>query len=415
MTASLTSPQRRVSLLVLAIGGGAFALMAAFLVPWHPVPWPLGAPISASEVFTPEQIARAEAFARTARALSLSSLAVSLVLASVLGFSPLGRRLVARIRGPWWVAVIGGCAVVLVLGRLATLPFALILRDHVHDYGLSHQSLGAWTVDQVTTLGVRVVVSSIVLLVLIGSARRWSRWWPAIAGTILGAFVLVASFVYPVLVEPLFNHFTPLPDGALRSSILQLADREGVQVDDVLVADASRRTTTLNAYVSGFGDTRRVVLYDNLVNDEPPAQVLSVVAHELGHAKHDDVLVGSVLGACGALASVGLLGLLVGSRRRLGTPAAVPLVLALTAWGSVLGAPLENGISRQIETRADVEALESTHDPAAFVAVQKELAVRGLNDSTPPALLQWWFGTHPTPQSRMRMASSLNTTTGPGL
>ena len=92
---------------------------------------------------------------------------------------------------------------------------------------------------------------------------------------------MLGSFVYPVLVEPLFSSFTPLPDGPLRTGVLELAEVEGVHVDDVLEADASRRTTTLNAYVSGFGSTRRVVLYDNLVRDVPEDQVLSVVAHEL--------------------------------------------------------------------------------------------------------------------------------------
>ena len=104
---------------------------------------------------------------------------------------------------------------------------------------------------------------------VVGCARRWRRAWPAIAGGVLAGFVLVGSLVYPVLVEPIFNDFEPLPDGELRSQILALADEEGVDVDEVLVADASRRTTTLNAYVSGLGATRRVVVYDNLVEDLP--------------------------------------------------------------------------------------------------------------------------------------------------
>ena len=398
-------------MLVLAIGGSGFLVLAWWLVPWHPVPWAVGPPVAASDVFTPEQIARAEAFAGPARALSLVSLGLSLLLASVLGFTSLGRRLMGRMPGPWPIEVAAGTLAVVLLGRLLTLPLALVLRDHLHDYGLSNQPLAAWFVDQGTGLVVQAVVASLVLLVIIGSARRWSRWWPATAGVALGTLVMLGSFVYPVLVEPLFNHFTSLPDGALRTSIMQLADREEVHVDDVLVADASRRTTTLNAYVSGFGQTRRVVLYDNLVNDEPRAEVLSVVAHELGHAKHDDVLVGSVLGARGVLAAVGGLGLVFGARPRgrrpaLGGPAVVPLLLALTAWGSLLAAPLQNGMSRQVETRADVTALESTQDPRAFVAVQRQLAVRGLSDPTPPALLQWWFGSHPTTQSRISVADS---------
>ncbi len=131
---------------------------------------------------------------------------------------------------------------------------------------------------------VNAVGTSLVVLVVVGTARRWRTWWPAVAGGTAAVLVMLGSFVYPVLVEPLFNQFTPLPDGPLRTAVLRLADEEGVHVDDVLVADASRRTTTLNAYVSGYGSTRRVVLYDNLVRDVPQDQVLSVVAHELGHA-----------------------------------------------------------------------------------------------------------------------------------
>ena len=125
---------------------------------------------------------------------------------------------------------------------------------------------------------------------------------------------VVGSALYPVLVEPLFNKFTPMPDGPLRSAILRLADREGVHVDEVLVADASRRTTTLNAYVSGLGGTRRVVVYDTLLAKAPPAEVKVVVAHELAHAKNHDVLLGTGLGALGSVGGVALLALLLDSR-----------------------------------------------------------------------------------------------------
>ena len=233
-------------------------------------------------------------------------------MASVLGFTSLGRRLMDRLPGPWWLQVVVGSGLVLGIGRLATLPFALGYRNVLLDYGLTNQPLRGWLRDAGVSFGLGWLVSALVLLVLIGSARRWERAWPVVAGTVLAGLVMAASFVYPVLVEPLFNHFESLPEGSLRTSILRLADEEGVRVDDVLVTDASRRTTTLNAYVSGYGDTRRVVVYDNLVNDLPEDQTLSVVAHELAHAKHNDPLVGSVLGAVGTFAAVGLLGLVLG-------------------------------------------------------------------------------------------------------
>jgi STE24 endopeptidase len=230
-----------------------------------------------------------------------------------------------------------------------------------------------------------------------------------VAGGLLAGFVVVGSLVYPVLVEPLFNSFTPLPDGPLRTEILGLADEEGVAVDDVLVADASRRTTTINAYVSGFGSTRRVVVYDNLVDGLDRQETLSVVAHELAHAKHQDVLVGTALGAAGAALGDGLLGLLLPARRGGGVadPRHVPRVLALVALAAVLAAPVQNGISRRIETRADVDALRVTEDPGAFVALQQELARRSAADLTPPAWSQWWFGSHPTTMLRIAEAERL--------
>ena len=199
--------------------------------------------------------------------------------------------------------------------RVVTLPFAVLLRRRLLEYGLTEQSWAGFASDQVRGQAVGIVTLALGLVVLVGCARRWPRAWPAVAAGLLAVFVLLASFVYPVVVEPLFNSFEPLPDGSLRTQILRLADREGVRVDDVLVADASRRTTTLNAYVSGFGGTRRVVVYDNLVESLPEDEALSVVAHELAHARHNDVVTGSLLGAAGAVLGVGLLALLLGAGR----------------------------------------------------------------------------------------------------
>ena len=286
-------------------------------------------------MFTADEIRRAEDFTSLARLWSWCSLATSLLLACLLGFTRWGASLVERIRGPWWWRVVVTVTALALAGRLATLPFAVLLRRRVLDYGLSHQAWGAYAVDLAKGLAVDVVVTSIALLVLVGAARRWSRAWPAVAGLLLAGLVMLGSFAYPLLVEPLFNTFTPLPDGELRTQIFELADREDVPIDDVLVADASRRTTTLNAYVSGLGSSRRVVVYDNLVSavGVDDREALSVIAHELGHARHDDVLTGSLLGAAGALLGVGLLGLLGGG---VADPRRVPRVLALIAVATLL-------------------------------------------------------------------------------
>ena len=393
--------ERRVALAVAAAGALAFVVLAVWLVPWDPIPGGPLDPPAPSSVFSVAEIQRAEDFRSLARVWSWCALGVSLLLAGLLGFTEVGARLVDRVRGPWWWRVVVAVVALAVTGRLATLPFAVLLRRRVLDYGLSRQAWGDYAVDLLKGVGVGVVATSLALVVLVGVARRWPRVWPAVAGTLLAALVVLGSFVYPLLVEPVFNDFRPLPAGPLRSQILALAETEQVPVDDVLVADASRRTTTLNAYVSGFGSSRRVVVYDNLVDDVGDPELLSVVAHELSHARHDDVLTGSLLGAAGAVVGVGLLGLLVGG---VADPRWVPRVLALAAVATLLSSPLQNGVSRRVEARADVDALRSTDDPAAFIEVQKELARTSLADPTPPAWSQLWFGSHPTTLERIALA-----------
>ena len=172
--------------------------------------------------------------------------------------------------------------------------------------------------------------------------------------------------------------------GPFKSSILRLADREGVHVDDVLVADASRRTTTLNAYVSGLGSTRRVVVYDNLLNGLTPAEARVVIAHELGHAKHQDVLLGTLLGRGGQRRCRGAAG--PAPRRPPGASAGPGLRARPTrpwwpwrcsspASACSSSAPLQNTVSRAIEARADRTSIEATHADATFVQMQRRLAL----------------------------------------
>src|SRR5206468_605211 len=122
-----------------------------------------------------------------------------------------------------------------------------------------------------------------------GVIRRFPRrWWIPGAGAVVGLSTLMV-FLAPVVIDPLFNKFEPLPDGGLRSEVLELAGRSGVDVGEVYRVDASRRTTATNAYVWGLGGTKRVVLYDTLIRDYPDDQVRSVVAHELSHVVNKDV------------------------------------------------------------------------------------------------------------------------------
>lgn len=402
-----------------AIGSAVlFVLLAALLVPWEWVPGGELRPARARDVFTPEQIARAEEYASVRRWLGWASYFLSLGLALVLGLTPWGARLVRATTGRrrWWLAVPLAVLVLLVLGRLVTLPFTVLIRRRNLEYGLTEQGWGSWAVDYAKSLGVGWVLTTLLVLVLLGLVRRSPRRWFAWAGAAAAVFTFAGSYLYPVLLEPVFNEFTPMAEGAFKESVLDLAQREGVKVDDVLVSDASRRTTTLNAYVSGLGGTRRVVVYDNLLEELTPDQARVVIAHEIAHAKHHDVLVGTTLGATGAVLGVALLALLLDSqrlRRRAGVDAVgevpvVPLLMALIATGTFLASPVQGTISRAVEVRADRVALAATGDAATFVDMQRELALASLSDPTPPAWSSFWFGTHPTVLQRAGLPASLD-------
>jgi len=407
-----TSETARISLVVVLVAGGLFVVLAWLLIPWHWLPGEHVRAVPASSVFTAAQIDRAEHVSWLFRYAAWGNLAIGLVVALVLGLTPLGSKLVGRLPGRWWWQVVEAAGLLTAIGVAVQLPLAA--RGHQIDrrYGLSHQGWGSWLQDQVVSGAVAAVFTGIGVLVLLALVRKAPRTWPAWAAVAGAALTMIGSFVYPVVVEPLFNNFSSMPAGALRSDIFRLAAAEHVHIDDVLVADASKRTTTLNAYVSGFGSTRRVVVYDTVLRSLTDAEIENIVAHELGHAKHQDVLVGTVLGAAGGAFAVGLLGLIVGDGRLLrragvsdaADPRVLPLLFALMAVAALLVSPLQNTMSRAVEARADRTALAVTGDPETFIAMQKQLALRSLADPTPPRISQFWFGSHPTVLQRIGMA-----------
>jgi STE24 endopeptidase len=394
----------------------ALGVAAAVLVPWHRPPAPRSDQLAALAALPKSQVERGKEFRAALRPGMYGGLAVGLVVAVVLGFTPLGSRLIelcGRPFGDHWLAraILGGLAVVLV-ADLFTLPFAAWRQSVVSRFGLSTQGWAGWTVDVLKGYAVSAVIGVIALVGFYSIVRFAPRWWWALGAVGAAGLVVLLSFVLPVLVEPVFNKFTPMEAGPLRSDLVALADRDGVPVRDVLVADASRRTRAVNAYVSGLGPTRRIVVYDTLLREAPPAEVESVVAHELGHAKDRDVFAGTLLGALGAaIAVIGvyLLGAWSGLLRAagvdsIGEPRAFALLVAIVAVAGLVSSPAQALVSRRVESRADAHALALTHDPATFEAMQRRLSAVNLGDPDPPRAEQLFAASHPSTVERMAAA-----------
>ncbi|HKO73892.1 MAG TPA: M48 family metallopeptidase [Gaiellaceae bacterium] len=367
------------------------------------------------DYFSPAELARADDYRRVSRALLLGSLAVQVVVMALLVWKarPLADALGGIGRGRIRTGVLVSIAVVIALW-LATMPIGAVSLWWRRRYGLSNQSAAGWLRDQAVAVGIEcllVAVAATVTLVLAAWLGR--SWWVAAAPLFVLAGV-VYFVAQPLVIQPLFNTFHPLADQRLTAEIKELGAKEGVTVDKVLVADASRRTTTANAYVSGLGPTKRVVFYDTMLDGRfTPAELESVAAHELGHVARSHIWRGLGWFALIAIPGVLLVWWFTERRGGLPDPGLVPLAIAVALVYSLLVMPFGNLVSRRYEAEADWLALTATNNPESFIGVEKRLTVTSLGDPDPPAWSNLLFGTHPTPMRRIGMAVAFRNRASP--
>lgn len=346
----------------------------------------------------------ARRYHRPRYAAFLGELALAGAVLALCAFSPAGDALYALAGwAPWWLAAPLFTALVLLVSALVRAPLAF-WRGYVHErrFGFSTQTAGAFAADQAKSFAVTALLAAAGVLGLVALARAFPSAWPLAAAPLAALLVLVLTFVAPVLLEPLFNRFEPLRDDTVVGRVRALAARAGLPVRDVLVADASRRTRKLNAYVSGLGSTRRVVVYDTLLEKAGPDEIDVVVAHELGHRRHRHVALGTALGMAGAAAAVVVLWAVVG--RDVADPRSAALMLLLGGALGLAAAPFQSAIWRRWEYACDRYALELTQDAGAFEAAFRRLSDENLPDPSPPKLLYLFLFTHPTVPERVAAA-----------
>jgi STE24 endopeptidase len=353
----------------------------------------------AERFFSAEEVARSRRYHRPLYRVAAVGLLIDVVVLALLAWTPLG-DVVDPASLPWWARTPAYAALVVLILALAGTPLALwagLLRER--RWGFSTQSLSGWLADRAKGTAVNATLTALALLALVALGRAFPGWWVVPAAAAFAAAVLFLSFVAPVVLEPLFNRFAPLEDDRLAGDLRSLAERAGVPVRDVLVQDASRRTTKANAYVSGLGSTRRVVVADTLLGQATELEVRVVVAHELGHRRYRHVLAGTLLGMAGAAAATFVLWALLGTT--VADPSRVPLVLLVGVACTLAAAPALGAISRRWERSADRFALQLTGDAAAYRDAFLRLARANLGDLDPPRLVYLFLFTHPTASERI--------------
>ncbi len=400
--------------LLFAVASAVAATEAAVLL-LRPRSDSVGAvPVAARDYFSADELIRARTFRRGQRRIALASMAIDTAI------------LVALVRRPPRAHAAVVAAAMGAGMSVAGLPLGAWSRVRGKRVGLVTQGWGGWAADVAKAQAISAPLSAGGGWLVVAAMRRFGdRWWLPGAGGLVGTGVL-ALVAGPTLIDPLFNDFTPAEPG-LRARVQGLAHAAGVPVDRVLVMDASKRTTASNAYVTGLGPTKRVVLYDTLLRDFTDAEVDFVVAHELAHVRHRDVQRSLALVAVAAPATVWAIaegaaalgettrgpasgGLLRPLRAAVDGPPPAPQALPAVVLSAGLVAPVvgvvSNGLSRAVERRADRFAMRLVGDPQAQIAFQRGICVRNVAEPAPPRWVQVVYGTHPTTLERIAMAEA---------
>ncbi|MBO9128711.1 M48 family metallopeptidase [Bacillus sp. 165] len=289
---------------------------------------------------------------------------------------------------------------------LLSLPLQWIGYQVSKSYQISVQTTQSWIKEQVidfwVNYGLMFVVVAVLFLLIQKSQKRW--WLYAWALSI--PFTVFLTFIQPVIIDPLYNDFSPLKNKQLEGKILQLAEQADIPAQHVYEVNMSEKTNALNAYVTGIGSNSRIVLWDTTLNRLKDNEILFIMAHEMGHYVMKHIYWG--VGAYILLSFIGLyliskiMNFMIaryGKTLKISSVASfssLPLLLLIMSMLSFAVNPLSNYVSRMEEHAADQYALEMTNNSKAAVETFQELSKSSLSQVNPPGLVKFFFYTHPT-------------------
>jgi Zn-dependent protease with chaperone function len=298
-----------------------------------------------------------------------------------------------------------------------TFPFSWLQGFALeHQYHLSNQNFGQWFVDELKGLGLSVIFLGIVPIAALsywGIAKSPRRWWLWLA---IGSFpvTVMAILIQPLVIDPAFNKFTPLHDKQLESKILALAEKAGIPGRKVFEVNKSAQTKKLNAYVSGFGASQRIVLWDTTLKDMKEDEILFVMGHEMGHyVLHHiwkGILMTVVLSALFFYLSYVFTGWALarfGARwgfTELSDVASMPLIVGTIGLISFVAQPMTNSFTRAIEHEADQFGLEVTQMNDAGARAFIKLGAGNKSNPEPNPIIKAFVYTHPPLIERIRYA-----------
>lgn len=289
-----------------------------------------------------------------------------------------------------------------------SLPFDLYATFKIEEkYGFNKSSFGLWVTDQVKSLLLGLLIGLPLIWALLAFYHTFPQTWWIIAQCVFFVFQLILLVVFPKWILPLFNKLSPLPEGELRDRLEALAKRSGFVAEKIEVIDGSKRSGHSNAFFTGFGKWRRIVIYDTLIKQLSPAEIEAVLAHEIGHSRRGHITKRLIFAFFAGFAVFGLIGWILNQAEffsafgftfnegKMFVPALLLLgqiLPLLSFWTS----PISNYISRKHEYEADAFAKEATGTPDTLIAALEKLHTENLSNLTPHPLYSAFHYSHPT-------------------
>jgi STE24 endopeptidase len=301
----------------------------------------------------------------------------------------------------------------LVLTSILVFPLT-VYEDYFreHKYGLATQTFGPWMGDQIKGLGIGLVLGGLLVMLLFGIVRRLPRTWWIWGAVVTIVFSAFTALIAPVYIAPIFNKYTRLNDPKIVEPILSMARANGIPAKDVYTMDASRQTTRMSANVSGFANTMRITLNDNLLRRGSPEEIQAVMGHEMGHYVMNHIYKGIMFGAIMTVLSFAYLYYGLGwalkrwgekwQIRGVGDTAVLPLAVLLVSILGFVFTPVNNTASRTEEREADMFGLNTSRQPDGFA--QAAIHLGEYRKMSPGPIEEFIFFDHPSGRNRIYAA-----------
>ncbi|MBM9575851.1 M48 family metallopeptidase [Leptospira sp. 201903070] len=369
--------------------------------------------------FTEVDIQKGIEYARSGFFASVLSDLLDFVVAGLFVFSPLSMKLESYLEkktgNRFYLTVLFFFLIFSAVQFLISIPFQYYFGFVLeHQFGFSKMTFPDWVVYTGKSLGIAALGGSIAVVGIAFLLKKFRRSWKYLLPMISLVFGLLFSILFPIVITPLFYEYKPIEEGNLKTKIVALCEKAEIQIENVYVINESKYSGHTNAYFTGWGENRKIFLYDTLIQNHTEEEIISVLGHEIGHWTHNHQVKDIVIGTMETLVLCFILSYLFQkfktegsiSLREFYSPSTLPfLFLLLSLFGS-LTRPVWSALSRTQEIEADIEALVLTNDKKSFINTEIKLAKDNQGRLNPHPAEVFFYHSHPTTLERIHLAEA---------